>query len=201
MVGEQFISAKSLVRQRFTDEAPTLRTFHSAMLADGTGFDGTNLKHIWPFLRSGGMCPSSQPKSADNQQVETVMTRFSFAFAAAVMGLVAASPALSTDYSSSSGASVGVVTSSPDGMSLYVFDKDSSSISNCYDDCAAEWPPMLASRQARPHDGFGIIVRQDGTLQWTLGARPLYYFDDDKQPGDVNGDGYSPDWHLAKSGP
>ena len=27
-------------------------------------------------------------------------------------------------------------------MTLYTFDKDEKGVSNCYDDCAAKWPPL-----------------------------------------------------------
>jgi predicted lipoprotein with Yx(FWY)xxD motif len=84
-----------------------------------------------------------------------------------------------------------------DGMSLYVFDKDSAGVSNCYGDCAVEWPPMKASSKAIPSTDFSVIRRTDGTRQWAWKGQPLYLFDEDKVAGDVNGDGYSPDWHIA----
>jgi predicted lipoprotein with Yx(FWY)xxD motif len=84
-----------------------------------------------------------------------------------------------------------------DGMSLYVFDKDSAGMSNCYGKCAVEWPPMKASSKAVPSTDFSVIRRTDGTMQWAWKGQPLYLFDEDKVAGDINGDGYSPDWHIA----
>jgi predicted lipoprotein with Yx(FWY)xxD motif len=84
-------------------------------------------------------------------------------------------------------------------MSLYVFDKDTNGHSNCNSDCAKEWPPLTAEANANPAGNFSLIKRDDGTLQWAFEGRPLYLFDEDKVPGDVNGDGYSADWHLAKT--
>jgi predicted lipoprotein with Yx(FWY)xxD motif len=84
-----------------------------------------------------------------------------------------------------------------DGMSLYVFDKDSAGMSNCYGKCAVEWPPMKASSRSIPSADFSVIRRTDGTRQWAWKGHPLYLFDEDKVAGDVNGDGYSPDWHIA----
>jgi predicted lipoprotein with Yx(FWY)xxD motif len=84
-----------------------------------------------------------------------------------------------------------------EGMSLYTFDKDSAGVSNCYGDCAVEWPPMKASSKAIPSTDFSVIRRTDGTRQWAWKGQPLYLFDEDKVAGDVNGDGYSPDWHIA----
>ena len=37
-------------------------------------------------------------------------------------------------------------------MTLYTFDKDETGVSNCYDDCAAKWPPLMGD--ANPHYGF-----------------------------------------------
>ncbi len=84
-----------------------------------------------------------------------------------------------------------------DGMSLYTFDKDTVGMSNCYGDCAVEWPPMKASSKAIPSADFSVIRRTDGSRQWAWKGQPLYLFDEDKVAGDVNGDGYSPDWHIA----
>ena len=34
---------------------------------------------------------------------------------------------------------------------------------------------------------LGTITRDDGTLQVTYNGKPLYYFKNDKAPGDANG--------------
>ncbi|TGT48046.1 hypothetical protein EN813_051345, partial [Mesorhizobium sp. M00.F.Ca.ET.170.01.1.1] len=35
------------------------------------------------------------------------------------------------------------------GMTLYTFDKDEKGKSNCYDKCAANWPPLKAKASAK----------------------------------------------------
>ena len=85
----------------------------------------------------------------------------------------------------------------PGGMSLYVFAKDEAGKSNCYGDCAKEWPPMLALASATVSENFSKITRSNGSKQWAYMGQPLYMFDEDKIAGDVNGADYSPDWHLA----
>ncbi|MFN0113735.1 MAG: hypothetical protein ACKVPY_03570 [Paracoccaceae bacterium] len=84
------------------------------------------------------------------------------------------------------------------GMSLYTFDKDIEGQSNCYDKCAREWPPMMASAQAATTGDFSVIARRDGTHQWAWKGKPLYKFDEDKIAGDTKGGGYSPYWHIAR---
>ncbi|MBA83798.1 COG4315 family predicted lipoprotein [Thalassobius sp. S69A] len=84
------------------------------------------------------------------------------------------------------------------GMSLYTFDKDTPAVSNCYDDCAAKWPPLLASKRAKPQGAFGIILRTDGERQWTHKGMPLYTWFKDAAAGDITGDGVKGVWHLAR---
>jgi len=83
-------------------------------------------------------------------------------------------------------------------MSLYVFDKDTGAVSNCYDACAGLWPPVEASKSARPTGEFGIILRTDGARQWAYKGQPLYLWAKDSKPGDITGDGVKGVWHLAR---
>ena len=43
---------------------------------------------------------------------------------------------------------MGNVLADPNGMTLYTFDKDEAGKSNCYDECATEWPPFEAAADA-----------------------------------------------------
>ncbi|WP_212655871.1 hypothetical protein [Marinomonas sp. CT5] len=83
------------------------------------------------------------------------------------------------------------------GMTLYTFDKDSEDKSNCYDVCAAKWPPFIANKNAKGKQGFGVIDREDGTKQWTYKGQPLYTWSGDKKKGDTKGDGLGGVWHIA----
>lgn len=85
------------------------------------------------------------------------------------------------------------------GMTLYTFDDDSAGMSNCYDSCAASWPPYRVDVSgAAPGDGFVQIARQDGTTQWAKDGAPLYFWVGDTAPGDTTGDGIGGVWHIAK---
>jgi predicted lipoprotein with Yx(FWY)xxD motif len=81
------------------------------------------------------------------------------------------------------------------GMTVYVFTQDvkDSGKSNCTGGCADTWPPLSVPAGATPTAGTGVtgklatITRDDGSLQVTYNGKPLYFFKNDKAPGDANG--------------
>lgn len=86
------------------------------------------------------------------------------------------------------------------GMTVYTFDKDepNSGKSNCYDQCAQNWPPVIAAPGSKPQGDYSIIMRNDGQGQWAYRGQPLYTFIKDKQPGERNGDNARDVWHVVK---
>lgn len=84
-----------------------------------------------------------------------------------------------------------------DGMTLYTFDKDGEGVSNCYEACAAKWPPHLVSGAGDVNEGWTQIERKDGSLQWAVKGAPLYTWIGDSSAGDTNGDGIGGVWHIA----
>ncbi len=103
-----------------------------------------------------------------------------------------------------SAAKFGTILVGPNGMSLYVFAKDSPGTSTCTGGCATAWPPLLIADGGTTVAGSGvggvlsIIDRPDGTYQVAYNGMPLYYWQNDKQPGDVTGDGVGGVWSVAK---
>ena len=88
------------------------------------------------------------------------------------------------------------------GMTLYTFDKDSGGKSMCNDDCAKNWPPMMAPAGATADGKWSVIKRDDGTSQYAYDGKPLYTFVKDKAPGDMTGDKMKDVWHvITNSGP
>ena len=83
------------------------------------------------------------------------------------------------------------------GMTLYIFDKDASGVSSCYDDCAKKWPPYLAKGGEKMGEGWATVKRKDGSNQWTYDKKPLYFYADDKKMGDKAGDGLFNVWHVV----
>lgn len=85
------------------------------------------------------------------------------------------------------------------GMTLYVFDKDTKGVSNCNGGCAGVWPPYLSTTTpASMPTGVTLIKRTDGTMQFAYKGMPVYYYAGDKNVGDTNGDGVGGTWHLVK---
>jgi predicted lipoprotein with Yx(FWY)xxD motif len=93
----------------------------------------------------------------------------------------------------------GVLTG-PNGMTLYTFDRDPAGggKSMCSGPCQANWPPLMASGDARPTGDYTVITRDDGGKQWAFKGKPLYFWAKDAKPGDRTGDGFNKVWHLAR---
>jgi predicted lipoprotein with Yx(FWY)xxD motif len=71
-----------------------------------------------------------------------------------------------------------------DQGAIYYFDKEKTSQSECYGDCARAWPPVLTEGEPEAAGGaqgrlLGTTERRDGSLQVTYDGRPLYYYVDD----------------------
>jgi predicted lipoprotein with Yx(FWY)xxD motif len=80
------------------------------------------------------------------------------------------------------------------GMTLYLFVKDTGTSSTCYDQCAKFWPPLLTTGTPQAGAGtnqslLGTTTRTDGKVEVTYAGHPLYYFLNDKAPGDITGQG------------
>ena len=83
------------------------------------------------------------------------------------------------------------------GMTLYTFDKDMGGKSACNGPCAALWPALKANEGDKPNGDYSIIVRDDGIKQWALKGKPLYFWVNDKKPGDKTGDNFKDVWHVV----
>jgi predicted lipoprotein with Yx(FWY)xxD motif len=118
--------------------------------------------------------------------------------AALAFGLLAAGAALAAATITTADTDKGTALVDGNGMTLYVFDKDTPAVSNCYAECEALWPIMKAGAADKPQGEFGIITRTNGDLQWAYRGKPLYHWAKDMKPGDTTGDGVKGVWHLAK---
>ena len=99
---------------------------------------------------------------------------------------------------------LGTVLTGANGMTLYTFDRDTTSVSACNDQCAALWPPLvLESGAPVPPAGLGgalsVSNRADGRRQVVYNNQPLYFYMPDTQPGDTKGEGVGGVWHVAKA--
>jgi len=88
------------------------------------------------------------------------------------------------------------------GMTLYAFTKDGPDQVTCTGTCAANWPPLVT--QGKPTAGSGVDAamigtssQSDGSMVVTYNHMPLYYWHNDKAPGDTNGQGLKSVWYVV----
>jgi predicted lipoprotein with Yx(FWY)xxD motif len=120
----------------------------------------------------------------------------------------------STSSASSKGASVALGTTAagkvlvgPNGRSLYLFEKDKGTTSECSGPCAGAWPPLTTTGKPAAGSGvqagmLGITKRSDGAEQVTYNGHPLYYFQGDKKSGMIAGQGldaFGAEWYVLNA--
>ncbi len=98
---------------------------------------------------------------------------------------------------------VGSILTDELGNTLYFFTRDAQAgVSACNGGCANAWPifyvenPTLAN--GLDSSDFNTIMRDDGSMQTTYKGWPLYLYQNDSTPGDINGEGINDVWFVAK---
>lgn len=92
---------------------------------------------------------------------------------------------------------------SADGLTLYLFTEDEPGVSNCVDECLANWPALVpAGDEVAVGDGVDpalvdTIEREDGLTQVTYNDWPLYFFINDAGPGDAAGQAVNDVWWVV----
>ncbi len=76
------------------------------------------------------------------------------------------------------------------GRALYLFTREKSDSSDCYDECAKAWPPLFTKGKPKAKSGadqdlLGTTERRDGSTQVTYDGQPLYYYVDEDEAGEV----------------
>lgn len=112
-------------------------------------------------------------------------------------------PLVITGVQLSTNAKLGNVLTDNNGRSLYFFSKDVAGASVCVDGCAVTWPPFY---KENPSIGtglsatdFAVITRTDGSKQTTYKGWPLYFYSQDANAGDTNGDAFGGLWAIGKA--
>ena len=89
---------------------------------------------------------------------------------------------------------LGKILVNSQGRTVYMFTRDSGTMSECSGACAVNWPPVRAT--GKPTIGSGANAslisttsRSGGAEQVTYNGHPLYLFKGDNNPGDTNGQG------------
>src|SRR3954469_4694699 len=100
--------------------------------------------------------------------------------------------------------SLGKILVDSSGRTVYLFEKDKGSTSECSGACAGAWPPLTVSGTPKAGDGIsakllGTTKRADGTMEVTYAGHPLYRFSGDQSAGDTNGEGskaFGAEWYA-----
>lgn len=91
-----------------------------------------------------------------------------------------------------------------EGRTLYLFtpDRTNPSRSTCDGECAATWPPLLATGEVNTAGVdpalVGEVERADGTRQVTVGGWPVHTFTGDTSPGQTTGHGARGVWFVIE---
>lgn len=97
---------------------------------------------------------------------------------------------------------IGSFLTDTEGMTLYMFKKDTPGKSMCEGPCVGNWPlyyrETVAATGGLKATDFGTITRADGKKQTTYKGMPLYYFIKDKKAGDTTGQGVNDVWFIVK---
>ena len=131
------------------------------------------------------------------------MRRLTFLISAALLALALAVPALADNAAVmvAKDAKLGNMLVDSKGMTLYLYTKDEPNVSNCYDQCAVNWPPLLTDgAPTGPADLGGKLAtttRKDGKKQVTYEGKPLYYWIKDTKAGDTTGQGVGNVWYIV----
>ena len=123
--------------------------------------------------------------------------------ATAAAGLLSTSFAMAEDYLGGAVKSTEIggkeVLTDAKGMTLYIWDKDAVGVSNCYDQCAVNWPPLLVPASTEVSGDWTLVDRKDNADMKIVAYKgwPLYLWIKDTKPGDTTGDGVGGTWHTA----
>jgi predicted lipoprotein with Yx(FWY)xxD motif len=141
---------------------------------------------------SGGATTTASPAAPS-----TAASQAPASSAASEAPSAAASPAAAATVEAKVVGDAGtILVDAASGMTVYIFTKDvkDSGKSECTGGCLETWPALTVPAGGTPTGGTGVtgtlgtITRaDDGTLQVTYNGLPLYFFKNDKAPGDLAG--------------
>ncbi|HXE43640.1 MAG TPA: hypothetical protein VN635_00440 [Conexibacter sp.] len=91
------------------------------------------------------------------------------------------------------------------GRTVYLFQRDTGPHSTCSGECLAQWPAVTTAAAPRASGSatasmLGTTKRAEGTMQVTYAGHPLYYFANDSEAGQTNGQGlnaFGANWYVV----
>jgi putative membrane protein len=113
--------------------------------------------------------------------------------------IVAAADDLPAPLKHAQAGQVGEVLTDAKGMTLYTFTNDTEpGKSACSGSCASNWPPFRpVAGDPAPKPPLSVITRDDGGKQYAYKGKPLYFWKNDKKPGDTRGHNFAKRWFVA----
>lgn len=109
-------------------------------------------------------------------------------------------PQSSAMLKSASNSQLGNILTDGNGFTLYTFSDDTAGQSTY---TGTAWLPFIVSNGVQPQADpsvtgqLGVITRSDGKMQVTLDGKPLYYYSQDNNAGDINGNGVGGKWSVV----
>lgn len=98
---------------------------------------------------------------------------------------------------------LGTYLTAANGMTLYLYTKDTNGTSVCSGTCAVNWPPYTVpaagalAAEASITGKVGTFQRADGTIQVTYNGAPLYFWIKDSKIGDTTGQNVGGVWFIV----
>jgi predicted lipoprotein with Yx(FWY)xxD motif len=116
--------------------------------------------------------------------------------------LASAAPSHTFSLGTTHVAKVGMVLTTPSGLTLYRFTDDTRGHATCTGACAKVWPPLLVPKgdhlkAAKGVTGLGGIRVGHGRVQATLHGVALYRFSGDTKRGQDKGQGIEGTWFAV----
>jgi len=72
-----------------------------------------------------------------------------------------------------------------DGRTLLFRDADPPGVATCLDDCARQFPPLLAPDGTESNGDWSLVQRSDDGMQWAYQSHPLHTWSEEQEPGEV----------------
>jgi predicted lipoprotein with Yx(FWY)xxD motif len=100
-----------------------------------------------------------------------------------------------------------ILVAGPKHLTVYLFEADKGTTSNCNGACAQAWPPVTTSGTPHAEGGaqasaLGTTKRADGSEQVTYNGHPLYYYVTDQAAGETTGQGitsFGAAWYVLNT--
>jgi predicted lipoprotein with Yx(FWY)xxD motif/plastocyanin len=205
------------MKARFSDHVPSWRLVWLPALIFVFVLSGcANQSAAQPQVVATNAAPTiaaaAETVTAVVPTVEAATTEVATAMPAATTAVTSTTATTSTTNMPSGPATVmiakndklGDILTDEKGMTLYLFTKDTPNTSNCYDQCAQNWPPLLTSGAPVAGTGadaalLGTTTRKDGAVQVTYNGWPVYYWAKDQKPGDTTGQNVGGVWFVLNA--